>query len=94
MPIIRIEMLQGRSPAIKADLIAGLPILVVHGALDGVIPISSGRAAREMLSSLPVELTYHEYPTMGHEVSPESLADVETWLSAQLDRAHQHRQVT
>jgi predicted esterase len=31
-------------------------------------------------------LTYHEYP-IGHEVSQESLADVSSWLSAQLDKA-------
>lgn len=79
---------------VAPEKLVGLPFLVVHGALDAVIPISSGRAARETLSSLPVVLIYHEYPTMGHEVSPESLADVETWLSAHLDRAHQHRQVT
>ncbi len=64
--------------------LAGLPILVVHGTADMVLPISHGRANRQLLSSLPVELTYHEYP-MGHEVSQESLAVVTSWLSGQLD---------
>ena len=63
----------------------GLPFLVVHGTADMVLPISYGRASRELLSSLPVELTYHEYP-MGHEVSQESLTEVTTWLSARLNK--------
>lgn len=61
-----------------------LPFLVVHGIDDIVLPIVHGRASRELLSSLPVGLTYHEYK-MGHEVSQESLADVTAWLSSQLD---------
>src|SRR5215469_10589125 len=40
--------------------LTGLPFLVVHGTADMVLPISHGRASREFLSSLPVELTYHE----------------------------------
>ena len=64
----------------------GLAFLVVHGIADRVLPIHHGRASRELLSSLPVKLTYHEYP-MGHEVGRESLADVAAWLSARLDNA-------
>ncbi len=64
----------------------GLPFLVVHGTVDMVLPITYGRASRELLSSLPVNLTYHEYP-MGHEVNQESLSDVTAWLSQQLDKA-------
>lgn len=66
--------------------LTGLPFLVVHGTADMVLPVSYGRASRQLLSSLPVKLTYHEY-RMGHEVSQESLADVTAWLSAQLDEA-------
>jgi phospholipase/carboxylesterase len=71
--------------ASKEEL-AGLPFIVVHGTADTVLPITYGRASRELLSWLPVELTYHEYST-GHEVSQESLNDVTTWLSAKLDKA-------
>lgn len=66
--------------------LSGLPFLVVHGTADMVLSISYGRASRQLLSSLPVELTYHEY-RIGHEVSQESLADVTAWLSARLDKA-------
>jgi phospholipase/carboxylesterase len=67
------------------DKLEGFPFLVVHGIADRVLPISYGRASRQLLSSLPVKLTYHEY-RMGHEVSLESLADVATWLSASLGK--------
>jgi phospholipase/carboxylesterase len=63
--------------------LSGLPFLVVHGTADMVLPITYGRASRELLSSLPVDLTYQEYP-MGHEVNQESLADVTMWLTEQL----------
>ena len=71
------------------EKLEGFPILVVHGIDDTVLPINHGRASRQLLASLPVELTYHEYP-IGHEVSQESLADVSSWLSAQLDKAQLH----
>lgn len=71
------------------EKLEGLPILVIHGIIDTVLPIDHGRASRQLLASLPVELTYHEYP-MGHEVSQESLAEVSSWLSAQLDKAQLH----
>ena len=66
--------------------LSGFPFLVVHGIADMVLPISYGRASRTLLASLPVDLTYHEYP-MGHEVSQASLRDVTAWLSEQLDKA-------
>ena len=69
----------------RADL-EGLPFLVVHGTLDMVLPIAYGRSSRELLSSLPVDLTYHEYQ-MGHEVTQESLSDVTAWLTEQLDKS-------
>ncbi len=69
------------------ERLSGLPLLVVHGTADMVLPIRYGRDSRELLSSLPVQLTYHEYP-MGHEVSQESLSDVTTWLTKQVDKAN------
>lgn len=68
------------------DALIGLPIFVLHGTQDNVLPISHGRETRAALSELPVNLTYREYP-MGHEVSAESLDDVTEWLKARLDEA-------
>jgi len=75
-------------PLIAApEKLRNLPLLVVHGTADAVLPISHGRASHKRLSELPVDLLYREYP-MGHEVSQESLADVVAWLKARLDNAH------
>ena len=85
-------LMSGRIPLeVRTDIashekLSGLPLLVVHGTADMVLPITYGRDSREFLSSLPVKLTYHEYP-MGHEVSQESLSDVTKWLTEQLDKA-------
>lgn len=68
------------------DALIGLPIFVVHGTRDTVLPISHGRETRAALSELPVDLTYREY-AMGHEISAESLEDITEWLKARLDKA-------
>ncbi len=66
------------------EALEGLPVIITHGIYDPVLPVENGRAAREFLEALPVELTYREYP-MGHEVSMESLRDVTKWLGESLD---------
>ena len=82
-------LMSGRVPAELRDQIAdpeqlaGKPFLVVHGTRDEVLPVQNGRASRDLLQRLPVELTYREYP-MGHEINAQSLTDVVAWLSARL----------
>src|SRR6266566_1419033 len=73
--------------------LSGFPFLVVDGTADMVLPITHGRASRELLSSLPVDLTYHEY-LMEHEVNQESLSDVTTWLTEQLNKAGKSKRYT
>lgn len=68
------------------DALLGLPVFVVHGTQDTVLPISNGRDAKAKLSELPINLTYREYE-MAHEVSVESLDDITEWLKDQLDMA-------
>lgn len=83
-------LMSGRFPAQALEdepdkhALKGKPFMVTHGIYDPVLPIEEGRAVREQLKALPVELTYREYP-MGHEVSMESLKDVSAWLSQSLD---------
>ena len=72
-----------REQIASPEQLAGKPFLVVHGTRDEVLPIHNGRASRDLLQRLPVDLTYREYP-MGHEVSAQSLADVVAWLAARL----------
>ena len=66
------------------ERLAGLPILLVHGTADTVLPIHNGRASRALLEKLPVRLDYGEY-AMGHEVNSASLSDMAGWLSDRLD---------
>lgn len=70
--------------AAESDRLAGLPIIVVHGTLDTVLPIESGRKIAAYLRRTPVDLTYREYP-MAHTVSQESLSDIAEWLTKHMD---------
>ncbi|HEX9370208.1 MAG TPA: phospholipase, partial [Roseiflexaceae bacterium] len=74
---------EARAQIATPEQLAGKPFLVVHGLFDQVLPVHYGRASRDLLQGLPVELTYREYP-MGHEVSAQSLADVSAWLTERL----------
>ena len=66
--------------------LTGLPLLVVHGTEDNVLPIDHGRASRALLESLPVQLDYREYP-IGHTISQASRADVAAWLRDRHDKS-------
>jgi len=69
----------------KADpqRVRDLSIFAAHGKWDEVIPVDYARHMREALEELPVDLTYREYP-MGHQVSAESLADIDAWMRSKL----------
>jgi phospholipase/carboxylesterase len=67
----------------EPERLRGLPILVQHGLYDELLPIENGRAIRDALAKLPVDVTYQEYP-MGHQISPESLTAVQRWLSERI----------
>ena len=74
-------------PEVIAEAATGgdrrLPVIAVHGKWDEVIPVSFGRDIAAGVADLPVDFTYHEYP-MGHQVSAESLADIDAWLRARI----------
>ena len=60
-----------------------LPVLIVHGTQDDVIPVLAARRTRRVLESHGVEPEYHEFP-MGHQVTPESIAVVADFIRRQL----------
>jgi phospholipase/carboxylesterase len=60
-----------------------VPIFMAHGALDPLIPLARGRAARDRLLRLGYRVEWHEYP-MPHAVSPAEIADLARWLRAVL----------
>lgn len=68
----------------EAERLRDFPIFVTHGIYDSVIPVESGRKAKEFLERLPVKLDYREYP-VAHNISEESLADLTNWLSERLN---------
>lgn len=59
-------------------------VLVQHGIYDEVVPIERVRASVATLQNEGVIVTNREY-VMGHELRPEALADLNTWLR---DTAH------
>ena len=69
-------------------LLVGKPLMIVHGTMDDKLRIDFARSARDTLAPFGFDLTYKEYP-MRHQISPETLADVSAWLTAQLDLSEQ-----
>jgi len=66
-------------PAFRKDL----PVLIVHGTADDVIPVLAARRARRVLEEHGVDVDYHEFP-MGHQVSEESMAAVADFMARRL----------
>ena len=68
-----------------ADLISfasiDTPILMAHGQMDPMIPITRAITSREALAGLGYDVQWHEYG-MGHEVCPLEIADIARWLDA------------
>lgn len=56
-----------------------VPIMMAHGRMDAVVPITEGRAARTYLENLGCSPQWHEYP-MGHEVCYEEIHHIRAWL--------------
>ena len=60
-------------------------ILLLHGTYDEVVTIDGARLARDVLEAAGLEPEYHELP-IGHQVSPDSLAFVRSFLERVLRR--------
>ncbi|QXH76908.1 alpha/beta hydrolase [Pseudomonas salmasensis] len=60
-----------------------IPTLCLHGQHDEVVQSAMGRSAYEHLKSRGVTVTWQEYP-MGHEVLPQEIHDIGTWLTERL----------
>jgi phospholipase/carboxylesterase len=71
--------------AIDETGIKGKPLLLTHGEQDTLIPVEWGRASRDRLQTLGVDLEYLEFQ-MGHSVSMESLGVIHEWLKGQIRR--------
>ncbi|MEM7095048.1 MAG: dienelactone hydrolase family protein [Actinomycetota bacterium] len=56
------------------------PILIQHGTHDPMVDVARGREICDACIVNGVEHHYREYP-MGHEIVPESIVDLRSWLS-------------
>ena len=58
---------------------ADIPVLMIHGTADDMIPVLAAHRARRVLEQHGVRPEYHEFP-MGHYVTPESTAVVAEFI--------------
>jgi len=63
-----------------------VPIFMVHGTHDPMIPMARAVRAREILTGLGYRLEWHEYP-MPHSVCLEEIRDISVWLTTVLPRS-------
>jgi phospholipase/carboxylesterase len=61
------------------------PILLAHGLMDPMIPITRAITSREALILLNYRVEWHEY-SMGHQVCMEEIQDISSWLTRCLTR--------
>lgn len=66
-------------PPFKKDI----PVLIVHGTEDDVLPVVNAQRARAVLEEHGIDTAYHEFP-MGHHVTEESLRIVRDFMAARL----------
>lgn len=74
------EMLDSEASAANASI----PILMMHGTYDSVVPLALAISSREKLLSAKYSLQWHEYP-MAHSVCTEEINDISRWLQRKLD---------
>jgi phospholipase/carboxylesterase len=56
-----------------------VPIFLVHGRDDGVVPMARGSASRDTLAALGYGVEWHDYP-MEHSVCMEEVTELNRWL--------------
>ena len=64
-----------------ADRLRGLPIHIVHGALDWMFPVQTARQTRDLLTAAGAEVTYREIDNLSHCYPREINADILQWLA-------------
>ena len=61
------------------DALRGRQLWLSHGTHDNVIPVAQAQAIAHYVETLPVALTYREFPS-AHEIRPSELAATVAWL--------------
>ena len=63
----------------RSDASRDLPILMLHGTEDPIVPLKLAQASCAKLLTLGYQVEWHEYE-MPHSVCPEEIAQIGTWL--------------
>lgn len=63
-----------------------VPVLIVHGTMDDVVPVNAARRARRVLEEHGFDPEFHEFP-MGHHLTPESMEVVASFVRRVLGNA-------
>lgn len=63
----------------KSEASLEVPILMIHGVHDQVVPLDRGRHAQQSLEALDYEVQWEDYP-MGHEVCMPEVQVISEWL--------------
>jgi phospholipase/carboxylesterase len=71
--------LHERLAAERTQASAAVPVLMMHGAHDQVLPCQMGQHSRDLLEKLGHPVEWYEYP-MAHQVCLEQLLVIGQWL--------------
>ena len=56
-----------------------IPIMMMHGTFDPVIPVSQGQRSMDLIRRSGYSVSWQEYP-MQHSVCPQQIMDIGVWL--------------
>jgi phospholipase/carboxylesterase len=73
-----------RALMVKPDQLKGIPVLIVHGIQDQVLPLSAAEAIKTTLEGYRMEVSYLETPNT-HELTAEMVDEANTWLTGRLE---------
>ncbi|MCZ6709623.1 MAG: phospholipase [Gammaproteobacteria bacterium] len=68
--------------AASGERLQGLPIYLIHGALDWMFPVDIARVARDALVAAGANVSYHELQDLSHTYPTEENAKILDWLLA------------
>ncbi|MGA7070883.1 phospholipase [Bradyrhizobium sp.] len=63
-----------------AERLRGLPIHIVHGALDWMFPVQTARQTRDVLTAAGADVIYREIDNLSHSYPSEMNAPILKWL--------------
>ena len=78
--VLHSRLLQQVLPQLApAESLQGKQLWLSHGTRDQVIPLANAHAIRDLVATLPVDLSYAEYPS-AHEIIQQELVEAMGWL--------------